>query len=184
MIPQFAHQRRLSLPDARYLLRFSLWKTGRRRVLLVSSSGGVLLDMMAHAPVVGGQRRAAGSTVAAPDTRELLTGQTCRSGFGELSPTHPLEVRARDPQGAVQCWLSTRHRAGHLRGQRCRRSFFRGCATCWDILPGGSETLNVHLCRRGHSPLGPAPAWHNQCRRATQRICWPRHRRALDVGEL
>lgn len=61
-----------------------------RRVLLVSSSGGVLLDLMAMEPWWA-RHRASWVAVEAPDTRDLLAGREV-VWAPELKPHQPLDV--------------------------------------------------------------------------------------------
>jgi UDP-N-acetylglucosamine:LPS N-acetylglucosamine transferase len=65
------------------------------RVLLVSSSGGVLPDLLALRPWWG-RYDASWVAVDAPDTRELLAGERVRWA-SELSPSRPDRVLAAVP---------------------------------------------------------------------------------------
>jgi len=63
---------------------------GERRILLVSSSGGVLLDLLALRPWWS-RYDTAWVAVPAPDTREVLTGQRV-TWAGELKPSQPFAL--------------------------------------------------------------------------------------------
>jgi hypothetical protein len=62
----------------------------RRRILLASSSGGVLLDLLALRPWWG-QHHVTWVAVPAPDTREVLAGEDV-TWVEELTPRRPVAV--------------------------------------------------------------------------------------------
>ena len=63
---------------------------GERRILVVSSSGGVLLDLMAMRPWWT-RHDVSWVAVDAPDTRELLDGARV-TWASELTPSRPVDV--------------------------------------------------------------------------------------------
>jgi UDP-N-acetylglucosamine:LPS N-acetylglucosamine transferase len=66
---------------------------GQRRILVVSSSGGVLLDLMAIRPWWT-RHDVSWVAVDAPDTRELLDGARV-TWASELTPSRPVDVVGR-----------------------------------------------------------------------------------------
>ena len=150
---------------------------GQQRILLVSSSGGVLLDMMALRP--WWDRYDVGwVSVAAPDTRELLSDQRV-AWVSELSPSRPLEV---------------------LRAIRTARALLADWEIGLVISAGTGVAVPYFVAAR----LGGIPAWWVEtlnvigrpglaarcCARLAQRVVvqhghlLARHRRAINVGEL
>ena len=148
-----------------------------RRVLLVSSSGGVLPDLLALEPWWG-RHDVRWVAVDAPDTRELLAGYDLR-WVPELSAGQPLRVLAAVPAARA-----------HLRAERIDLivSAGSGVAVPWFLAARTAgvpavwvETFNIvdraglaaRLCAR----------LANQVVVQRPRLL-ARHRRAVNVGEL
>jgi UDP-N-acetylglucosamine:LPS N-acetylglucosamine transferase len=145
--------------------------------LLVSSSGGVLLDMMALRPWWD-RHDVHWVSVAAPDTRELLAGQRVE-WVGELSPSQPIDV---------------------VRGIRRARAVLAERDIELVISAGSGVAVPYFVAAR----LAGVPAWWVEtlnvigtpglaargCARLAQRVVvqhshlLAHHRRAVNVGEL
>jgi UDP-N-acetylglucosamine:LPS N-acetylglucosamine transferase len=149
----------------------------RQRILLVSSSGGVLLDMMALRPFWD-RHDVHWVSVDAPDTRELLTDQRV-DWVGELSPRQPIEVvrgicaaRALITERDIELVISA--------GSGVAVPYFVA-ARLAGIPAWWVETLNV---------IGVPGLAARCCARLSQRVVvqhshlLARHRRAVNVGEL
>jgi UDP-N-acetylglucosamine:LPS N-acetylglucosamine transferase len=147
------------------------------RVLLVSSSGGVLPDLLALRPWLG-QYEAGWVAVDAPDTRELLAGERVR-WTPELSPGRPDQVLAAVPAARAA-----------LRASRVDLvvSAGSGVAVPWFLAARTAgvgavwvETFNI-VDRAGLAA--------RLCARLAAQVVvqrphlLARHRRAVDVGEL
>jgi hypothetical protein len=150
---------------------------GQQRILLVSSSGGVLLDMMALRPWWD-RHDVHWVSVAAPDTREQLTGQRV-AWVSELSPSRPLEA---------------------VHGIRAARALLVDCDIELVISAGSGVAVPYFVAAR----LAGIPSWWVEtlnvigrpglaarfCARLAQRVVvqhshlLARHRRAINVGEL
>ena len=149
----------------------------RQRILLVSSSGGVLLDMMALRPWWD-RHDVHWVSVSAPDTREVLAGQSV-DWVAELSPSQPVDVvrgirkaRALLAERDIELVISA--------GSGVAVPYFvaarlAGIPTWW------VETLNV---------IGTPGLAARCCARLAQRVVVQHshllasHRRAINVGEL
>jgi hypothetical protein len=147
------------------------------RVLLVSSSGGVLPDLLALRPWWG-RYDACWVAVDAPDTRELLIGERVR-WTPELSPGRPDQVLAAVPAARAA-----------LRASRVDLvvSAGSGVAVPWFLAARVAgvravwvETFNI-VDRAGLAA--------RLCARLASQVLvqrphlLARHRRAVDVGEL
>jgi UDP-N-acetylglucosamine:LPS N-acetylglucosamine transferase len=147
------------------------------RILLVSSSGGVLPDLLAMEPWWG-RHDTAWVAVDAPDTRELLAGQDVRWS-AELRPHHLPEVLAAVPQA---------RRALRDGGVEVVVSAGSGVAVPWFLAARSAgvsamwvETFNI-LDRAGLAArLCARLATHVVVQRPELLV---RHRRAVNVGEL
>ena len=147
------------------------------RILLVSSSGGVLPDLLAMEPWWG-RHEAAWVAVDAPDTRELLAGRDVHWA-AELRPTHVPEVLAAVPRA---------RRALHDDGVEVVVSAGSGVAVPWFLAARGTgvsavwvETFNI-VDRAGLAA--------RLCARLATHVVVQRpellshYRRAVNVGEL
>lgn len=147
------------------------------RILLVSSSGGVLLDLLALAPWWR-RHTALWVAVDAPDTRELLVEERVRWA-PELRPDRPAEVLKAVPRALVAL---RRGRIGLVvsAGSGVAVPYFvaarlAGVPAVW------VETLNV---------VGRPGLAARLCARLATRVIVQhphlvaRHRRAVHVGEL
>jgi UDP-N-acetylglucosamine:LPS N-acetylglucosamine transferase len=149
----------------------------QQRILLVSSSGGVLLDMMALRPFWD-RHDVHWVSVAAPDTNELLSGQRVE-WVGELSPSQPVDLvrgirraRAALAEQDIDLVISA--------GSGVAVPYFVA-ARLAGIPAWWVETLNV---------IGTPGLAARCCARLAQRVVvqhshlLARHRRAINVGEL
>jgi UDP-N-acetylglucosamine:LPS N-acetylglucosamine transferase len=147
------------------------------RVLLVSSSGGVLPDLLALRPWWG-RYDASWVAVDAPDTRELLAGERVR-WTPELSPGRPDRVLAALPAA----WVALRKSRVDLvvsAGSGVAVPWFLAARTA-GVRAVWVETFNI-VDRAGLAA--------RLCARLASQVVvqrphlLARHRRAVDVGEL
>jgi UDP-N-acetylglucosamine:LPS N-acetylglucosamine transferase len=147
------------------------------RVLLVSSSGGVLPDLLALRPWWG-RYDASWVAVDAPDTRELLAGERVR-WTPELSPGRPDVVLAAVPAARAT-----------LRASRVDLvvSAGSGVAVPWFL---AARTVGVRaVWVETFNIVDRAGLAARLCARLASQVVVQRphllgrHRRAVDVGEL
>jgi UDP-N-acetylglucosamine:LPS N-acetylglucosamine transferase len=148
-----------------------------RRILLVSSSGGVLPDLLALEPWWG-RYDVSWVAVDAPDTRELLAGYPVR-WLDELSPSRPDRVLAAVPTARA-----------HLRAGRVDVvvSAGSGIAVPWFLAARATgvravwvETFNI-VDRAGLAARLCARLADQVVVQRAQLLT--RHRAAVNVGEL
>lgn len=147
------------------------------RVLLVSSSGGVLPDLLALRPWWG-RYDARWVAVDAPDTRELLAGERVRWA-SELSPSRPDRVLAAVPAARAALTADTVDLVV---------SAGSGVAVPWFLAArtAGVRTLWVETFNIVDRPGLAA----RLCARLASQVVvqrphlLARHRRAVNVGEL